>query len=125
MPDQCYFTGANGKSDFYQCLTPTVPGQSPATAPANWSVIGIPARFRWVLAHLTYANLLEMDGQKDKATAERTLAIEDDRRGLEVMIITEANRESFLGRPSVQTPLDPLGRSNIFYGKPNNGGNPC
>ncbi len=122
MADQCYFQKPNGKSDFFLCIEPTIPGESPATAPAKWQLVEIPARLRWVLAKLAYANLLEMDGQKDKANSEKEAAYEDDRRGLSVMIMNEANRESFLGRPNVQVPLDPLGRSNIFYGRPDGGG---
>jgi hypothetical protein len=64
--------------------------------------VQIPARWRWVLARLTYANLLELDGQKDKANAERMNALQDDRRGLDVMIRGEASRERFLERPQVQ-----------------------
>lgn len=101
MPDQCYFTDTAGRGNFYQCAVATSAGQSPATTPASWSKIQIPANWRWVLARITYANLLEMDGQKDKAEAEHQMAIEDERLGLHQMILKEANNERFLGRPSV------------------------
>ena len=97
MPDQCYFKG-----NFYQCAVNTAPGESPATTPGSWRRVQIPARFRWVLAKLTYAGLLEVDGQKDKATAERQTAMQDDRRGLDLMIRAEANTETFLERPTVR-----------------------
>jgi hypothetical protein len=97
VADQCYFNG-----NFYQCVTATNAGESPDSAPAKWSQVQIPARWRWVLARLTYANLLELDGQKDKANAERMNALQDDRRGLDMMIRTEASRERFLERPKVQ-----------------------
>lgn len=99
MPDQCYFNG-----NYYQAAAATTAGQSPATTPASWSLVQIPARFRWLLAHLTYANLLEIDGQKDKAVAERQATMQDDRRGLDVVIRAEANGETFLERPSVRLP---------------------
>ncbi len=101
MLDQCYFTDTAGRGNYYQCAAATTPGQSPATMPASWSKIQIPANWRWVLARITYANLLEMDGQKDKAESEHQMAIEDERRGLHQMILNEANNERFLGRPSV------------------------
>jgi hypothetical protein len=97
MPDQCYFNG-----NFYQCAQATSAGESPASAPAKWCMVAIPDRWRWVLARLTYANLLELDGQKDKANAERANAIGDERRGLDWMIRTEANQQRFLERPQVR-----------------------
>ena len=95
--NQCYFNG-----NFYQCKTATAPGESPATNPEKWSRIIIPTPWRWVLAKLTYANLLEQDGQKDKANAERDMALNDHQRGLNLMTRTEANRERFLERPQVR-----------------------
>lgn len=97
MAAQCYFNG-----NFYQCVTDAAAGESPATAPDKWSLVQLPARWRWVLAKLTYANLLELDGQKDKANDERDHAIGDDRRGLDRMIRNEANNERFLERPHVR-----------------------
>jgi hypothetical protein len=97
MSDQCYFEG-----DFYQCTAATSAGESPASAPAKWGKVQIPAQWRWMLARLTYANLLELDGQTDKAMAARSLAIGDERRGLDWMIRLEANRERFLQRPHLR-----------------------
>lgn len=102
MPDQCYFNG-----NFYQCRTATVAGESPLNAPAKWSQIAIPKDWRWVLARLTYANLLELDGQKDKAMAERALAVSDERRGLDFMVRREANRERHLERPETHLRQSP------------------
>lgn len=101
MPDQCYFTDAAGRGNFFQATAATTAGQSPATTPVSWSLVQIPAEWRWALAKLTYANALEMDGQKDKGAAEHQEAVEDERRGLHQMILREANRERFLERPSV------------------------
>jgi len=97
MPSQCYFNG-----NFYQAKATTTAGKSPATNPELWSLVKIPARFRWLLTKLTYANLLEIDGQKDKANDERAGAINDERRGLDILIRSEANREGRLERPAIQ-----------------------
>ena len=97
MPDQCYYSG-----EFYQCATAASAGESPASAPAKWRRVQIPSGWRWMLARLTYSNLLELDGQKDKANAERALAVGGDRVGLEDMIRGEGNAEIFLERPVVR-----------------------
>jgi hypothetical protein len=97
MPSQCYFNG-----DFYQAKAATTAGQSPATHPELWSKVQIPARWRWLLSRLTYANLLELDGQTDKSAAIRDSALNDERRGLDMIIRVEANRETRLERPAVR-----------------------
>lgn len=97
MADQCYFNG-----NFYQVKTATTAGQTPVTNPEKFSLVQLPAQWRWMLAKLTYANLLEIDGQKDKAMAERALAIGDDRRGLDKQVRDAANSERFLERPQVR-----------------------
>lgn len=66
MDNQCYFNG-----EFWQCVTTTVAGESPTSAPAKWRKIRIPKEWRRVLAKLTFANLLELDGQTDKAKIHR------------------------------------------------------
>jgi hypothetical protein len=111
--NQCYFNG-----DFYQCATATNAGESPATAPAKWRRVNIPQDWRWFLTQLTYAHLLELDGQTDKAATTRTKALESDRIGLTATIRREAQAEmSSLGRPSVQTPYNP--NLNGITGYPN------
>lgn len=99
MADQCYFTDG----EFYQCVTATTAGESPTTAPTKWRRIQIPKDWRWVLAQLTYAHLLEMDGQLDKANAVRARAREGGGQSLEALIRKEANRQGHLHRPDVQT----------------------
>ena len=109
MSNQCYFNG-----DFYQCVapttpgqSPTTPGQSPATNPAAWRLVQIPAEWRWFLTQLTYAHLLELDGQTDKAAATRQKALESETIGLSDTVRREAAAElKRLGRPSVQTPYN-------------------
>jgi hypothetical protein len=96
MPDQCYYNG-----NFYQAKSATTAGETPDSAPAKWSKIQIPAKLRWCLARLTYAHLLELDGQKDKARVERKDALEADRVGLEDLIRDEANAQLELERPRV------------------------
>lgn len=106
MPDQCYFVGADGKGDFYQCLIDTVPGESPATHPEKWCKIQLPRHWRHVLATLTYAGLLEADGQTEKAAAMRQNEEGEDRTGLEDLVRMEVNREASRRRPRVQTPYN-------------------
>lgn len=102
MSDQCYFNG-----EFYQCVADTVAGESPATAPAKWRKVQIPADWRWVLTQLTYAHLLKLDGQNEKAAAERTLALNSERIGLVDTVRRESQREGrTLHRPAVQTPYN-------------------
>jgi hypothetical protein len=66
MDNQTYFNG-----DFWQCATDTSTGESPATTPAKWRKLRIPKEWRRVLAKLTFASLLELDGQTDKAKIHR------------------------------------------------------
>lgn len=95
--NQCYHNG-----EFWQCVTGTSAGESPTTAPAKWRRIQIPKEWRWVLARLTYAHLLEMDGQKDKAQAERAQATGAERIGLEFLMRREAQRQFHGERADVQ-----------------------
>lgn len=89
MPDnQCYFNG-----DFYQCLAETDLGESPGTTPAKWARIRIMAKWRFALTRLTYAHLLSLDGQTDKATVERNVAYGRERLGLDDLIRAEATAE--------------------------------
>jgi hypothetical protein len=97
VSDQCYFNG-----EFYQATQATAAGQSPATAPGKWSRVQIPARWRWLLSRLTYAHMLELDGQTEKSSVHRNVGMNDERRGLVSVTRVEANREGFLERPSVR-----------------------
>lgn len=100
MPDQCYFNG-----NYYQCVTATNAGESPATHPAKWRQIQLPKAWRWALAQLTYAELLKMDGQNDKALFARDEATGAQDVGVEDLIRKEANREAHrLSRPDVRSP---------------------
>lgn len=103
-PNQCYFNdGTSG--DFFQCATATEAGQSPASAAASWRRIQLPKEWRWCLTRLTHANLLELDGQMDKAMAKRQEALTTERTGLEDLIRKQAQSERWLERPSVETPM--------------------
>lgn len=103
MADQCYFNG-----NFYQCATATTAGESPATAPSKWRMVQIPKEWRDVLARLTYANLLELDGQKEKAEAERAGAETMERNGLQELVRRAANKEQWRERPNVKPPPYPM-----------------
>lgn len=73
MPTQTYFVDADGIGEFYQCVSPASPGQSPATHPAKWSKIQIPAFLRSAISERAAGQLLQIDGQSDKrAAANRT-----------------------------------------------------
>lgn len=89
MSNQCYFNG-----DFWQCATATSAGESPTSAAAKWRKIKLPSKWRWVLAQLTYAALLVIDGQNDKANVARSVAYGRDRVGLDELIRQEANEEN-------------------------------
>ena len=94
MADQILFEG-----DYYQAVfNSTAPGQSPLTHPLNWSRVLIPRRWRPVLARLTYAHLLELDGQKEKADLERNVALTIPRTGLEDMVRADAQLEQWRAR---------------------------
>lgn len=99
MAEQAYFNG-----EFYQCVTATNAGETPLTHPQKWRRIQIPKEWRRVLARLTYAQLLEIDGQKDKALVESARAKEL----LEDMVRDEANKEKWRNRPNVR---------NAHYGR--------
>lgn len=89
MADQIYFTDG----DFYQCATATSAGESPTTTPAKWRKIRLLEKWRHTLAQLTYANLLRLDGQNDKAQPERAAGYGRDRVGLDDLIRAEAHEE--------------------------------
>ena len=98
MANQIYFTDG----EFYQCATATSAGESPTTKPTKWRRIQIPKRFREVLGELTYARLLEMDGQLDKASVVRNRALKGD-GGLDDLVRREVNAERHRNRPEVQS----------------------
>ena len=89
MADQIYFTDG----DFYQCVTVTSPGETPTTAPSKWRKIRLLAKWRWALAQLTYARLLSVDGQTDKAQIETRRAYAQDGHGLDDLMRAEAHEE--------------------------------
>lgn len=86
--NQVYYNG-----DFWQCVMDTNAGDSPAATPEKWVKIRIPGKWRFALARLTYANLLRIDGQNDKAAAESSIAYGRDRVGVDELIRAEANEE--------------------------------
>lgn len=107
MAKQCYF-GTGLEADFYQCVTATVAGESPTTAAAKWRKIRLLERWRFALAQLTYANLLRLDGQTDKAAVERNAAYGRDSIGLDDLVRNEAQAEhnrKHHPRPSTRPPI--------------------
>jgi hypothetical protein len=94
VANQIYFTDG----EFYQCVTATNAGETPTTHPAKWRRIQIPKQFRRVLAKLTFANLLEIDGQKDKALVEMNAA----QTLLDDLVRDEAAKQRWRERPIVR-----------------------
>lgn len=88
MANQCYHAG-----NFWQCVTATSAGESPTTTPESWRKIKLPSKWRWALAQLTFAHLLVIDGQNDKANEVRSIAYGRERVGLDDLIRQEANEE--------------------------------
>lgn len=101
MSNQAYFNG-----NFYQAVAATTPGQTPASNPALWRKVQIPKKWRFALARLTYANMLEIDGQLDKAMAVREAALTTERVGLDDLARVEENSERWRSRWSVRTPTN-------------------
>ena len=97
MPTQAIYNG-----DVYQCIVNADVNEGPATEPGKWSRIQIPKQWRRVLARLTYAHLLEIDGQKEKAMAEYREAREGS-GGLEDLVRDEAGGEQWRCRPRIET----------------------
>jgi hypothetical protein len=71
MGSQTYFVNADGVGDFYECVSAASPGQSPATHPAKWVKIEIPAFLREAVVEIAAGQLLQVDGQSDKRAAAK------------------------------------------------------
>lgn len=71
---QTYFVDADGVGDFYECVSPASPGQSPATHPAKWVRIQIPEFLREAVVEAAAGRLLQVDGQSDKRSVAAKLA---------------------------------------------------
>jgi len=71
---QVYFTTTAGVGNFYDCATATSAGESPVSAAAKWTVVEIPYIFGQDLIWSAYADLLDADGQTDKARSARAAA---------------------------------------------------
>lgn len=69
MASQVYFSG-----DWYECVTATNAGESPATHPAKWSKLPMPAFFSTAVVARAAAFLQEEEGQLDKALRSHGLA---------------------------------------------------
>lgn len=67
VDEQMLFTGADGVTNYYKCLTATSPGQSPDTTPASWEALLIPDVFFKYIVYAGFADWLLQDGQFDKS----------------------------------------------------------
>lgn len=68
---QVYFTTTAGVGNFYDCITSTTAGESPVSAAAKWRLVEIPYAFSQAMIWSAYADLLDADGQADKAKVAR------------------------------------------------------
>jgi hypothetical protein len=66
MASHVYFNG-----DWYDCTVTTSAGESPATAPTKWSIVGIPVQFERYLIEAACAAALKGDGAREHAAAAR------------------------------------------------------
>lgn len=71
MASQAYYDG-----DWYECVSTTAPGESPASHPSKWVKLPIPAAFSAALVSLAVAGLQEGEGQTDKAARNYALGSE-------------------------------------------------
>lgn len=69
MASQIYFLG-----EFYDCLVPSGPGESPTTNPQNWRLVEIPRDSATFIVQQAYSLLLSADGQDDKRRAAERAA---------------------------------------------------
>lgn len=69
MASQAYFNG-----DWYECVADTAAGESPATHPAKWHIMDIPAQFDRYLSQAAYEKILPGEGQSDRRIISRRLA---------------------------------------------------
>lgn len=73
---QVYFIAATTPGNFYDCVTTTAAGESPADTAAKWSIVDIPDFLMLYLSSAAVADFLRSDGQNTKALAQEGVAIE-------------------------------------------------
>lgn len=97
MPTQAYFE-VDGEGDFYACVSPTSPGESPTTAPEKWAKLEIPAILERFLVEQALCFLMMGEGQLDKRMAmqARVDALRDD-------LVFQYNDRGDLSTPDVRT----------------------
>lgn len=97
MPTQAYFEADPPDGDFYDCISSTAAGESPATHPAKWRRVDIPALFEPYLVSRATSILLQAEGNVEKGRTEEAVA----RQLLEELAYRDRNERSRLGRPRV------------------------
>lgn len=70
MANHAYFE-VDGVGDWYACVDPASPGESPLTAPAKWVKLEIPSFMEDAIVELAVAYLQGGDGQQDKRRDQR------------------------------------------------------
>lgn len=65
MASQAYYEG-----DWYEAVANTAAGESPASHPAKWNKIEIPAFLSRAVVEIATGSMLSADGQNDKRVAQ-------------------------------------------------------
>lgn len=66
MASQAYYNG-----NWYNCVSDTTAGESPASNPEKWVVLEIPSNFERVLVQMALEEILPGEGQNTKRLMER------------------------------------------------------
>jgi len=66
MASQVYFVDADGVGEWYECVSLASPGQSPATHPAKWARVQIPAFLESAVVDIAAGYAYQSDGQGDR-----------------------------------------------------------
>jgi len=66
MASQAYYNG-----DWYECVSNTAAGESPATNSEKWRIMDIPAQFERYIIQAAYEKMLPGEGQTDRRRGER------------------------------------------------------
>jgi hypothetical protein len=74
--DQAYFADDSVKGNFYDCVTVTDAGESPATSAAKWAKVQIPYIFGRHLSQAGLADYLTSDQQSERKAQEELFATE-------------------------------------------------
>jgi hypothetical protein len=92
--DQVYYLGTSG-GDFWNVLGATSAGETPASAPAKFSRVEIPAWLSSALARATYADWLRSNGKLAPADAAEAFALDQLGQALDTQRPRQTRRTGF------------------------------